>query len=180
MNFHKRDYMYQEEKFIKYSIVIPFHNEEESLPKLYKRLCDVMDDLGEPAEFIFVDDHSTDKTLKILTELAVRDSRVVVISLKRNYGQTGALAAGFDYAEGEIIISMDGDLQHDPYEIPKMLEVYEKTGCDIVSGWRKQRVDNFLLRRVPSHVANWTMSKLSGVSIHDFGTTFKVYRKDTI
>ena len=172
--------MYQEENFIKYSIVIPFHNEEESLPELYKRLCDVMDELGEPAEFIFVDDHSTDKTLKILTEMAARDVRVVVISLKRNYGQTGALAAGFDYAEGEIIISMDGDLQHDPHEIPKMLEVYEKTGCDIVSGWRKQRVDNFLLRRVPSRVANWTMSKLSGVNIHDFGTTFKVYRKDTI
>ena len=172
--------MYEEEIVIKYSIVIPFHNEEESLPELYKRLCDVMDAFPEPAEFIFVDDHSSDKTLKILTEFAARDTRVVVISLKRNYGQTGALAAGFDYAEGEIIISMDGDLQHDPYEIPKMLEVFAETGCDIVSGWRKQRVDNFLLRRVPSRVANWAMSKLSGVDIHDFGTTFKVYRKDTI
>lgn len=172
--------MYEEENIIKYSIVIPFHNEEESLPELYKRLCEVMDELAEPAEFIFVDDHSSDKTLKILTEFAARDTRVVVISLKRNYGQTGALAAGFDYAEGEIIISMDGDLQHDPYEIPKMLEVFAETGCDIVSGWRKQRVDNFLLRRLPSRVANWAMSKLSGVDIHDFGTTFKVYRKDTI
>jgi glycosyltransferase involved in cell wall biosynthesis len=172
--------MYEDENLIKYSIVIPFHNEEDSLPELYKRLCDVIDELPEPAEFIFVDDHSSDKTLKILTEFAARDTRVVVISLKRNYGQTGALAAGFDYAEGEIIISMDGDLQHDPDEIPKMLEVFAETGCDIVSGWRKQRVDNFLLRRVPSRVANWAMSKLSGVDIHDFGTTFKVYRKDTI
>ncbi len=172
--------MYQEDHFIKYSIVIPFHNEEESLPELYKRLCEVMDALPEPSEFIFVDDHSTDKTLKILTEFAIHDRRVVVISLKRNYGQTGALAAGFDYAEGEIIISMDGDLQHDPHEIPKLLEVFEETGCDIVSGWRKQRADNFLLRRLPSRIANWSMSKLSGVNIHDFGTTFKVYRKDTI
>src|ERR1051325_11092952 len=131
--------MYQEDsQFIKYSIVIPFHNEEESLRELYKRLCDVMDNYTEPTEFIFVDDHSTDKTLKILTELASIDSRVVVISLKRNYWQTGALAAGFDYAAGDIIISMDGDLQHDPAEIPKMLEVFEESRCDIVSGWRKQ------------------------------------------
>jgi glycosyltransferase involved in cell wall biosynthesis len=173
--------MYQEAtNLIKYSIVIPFHNEEESLRELYKRLCDVMDNYAEAVEFIFVDDHSTDKTLRILTELASIDSRVVVISLKRNYGQTGALAAGFDYAAGEIIISMDGDLQHDPAEIPKMLEVFEETDCDIVSGWRKQRVDNFWLRRIPSRTANWAMSKLSGVDIHDFGTTFKVYRKDTI
>jgi glycosyltransferase involved in cell wall biosynthesis len=173
--------MYQEETpLLKYSIVIPFHNEEESLRELYKRLCDVMDNYTEPTEFIFVDDHSTDKTLKILTELASIDSRVVVISLKRNYGQTGALAAGFDYAAGEVIISMDGDLQHDPAEIPKMLDVFEESLCDIVSGWRKQRVDNFWRRRIPSRAANWAMSKLSGVNIHDFGTTFKIYRKDTI
>jgi glycosyltransferase involved in cell wall biosynthesis len=173
--------MYQEgNPYLKYSLVIPFHNEEESLRELYKRVCDVMDNYTEPTEFIFVDDHSTDKTLKILTELASIDSRVIVISLKRNYGQTGALAAGFDYAAGEIIISMDGDLQHDPAEIPNLLAVFEETGCDIVSGWRKQRVDNFLLRRMPSRAANWAMSKLSGVDIHDFGTTFKVYRKDTI
>jgi glycosyltransferase involved in cell wall biosynthesis len=173
--------MYQEDNsFMKYSLVIPFHNEEDSIRELYKRLCDVMDNHTDPTEFIFVDDHSTDKTLKILTELSSIDGRVVVISLKRNYGQTAALAAGFDYAAGEIIISMDGDLQHDPAEIPKMLDVLEETGCDIVSGWRKQRVDNFLLRRIPSKIANWAMSKLSGVNIHDFGTTFKVYRKDTI
>ncbi len=165
---------------IKYSIVIPFHNEQASLPELYNRLNEVMNRYDEPAEFIFVDDHSTDGTLKILTELAASDERVVVIRLKRNYGQTSALAAGFDYAAGEVIISMDGDLQHDPYEIPKMLEVFEKTDCDIVSGWRKHRVDNFWLRRMPSRAANWLMAKLSGVDIHDFGTTFKVYRKETI
>jgi glycosyltransferase involved in cell wall biosynthesis len=173
--------MFQESNlYIKYSIVIPFHNEQESLPELYGRLDEVMSRYAGPTEFIFVDDHSTDATPKILNELARRDERVVVIRLKRNYGQTGALAAGFDYAAGEIIISMDGDLQHDPYEIPKMLEVFESSECDIVSGWRKHRVDNFWLRRIPSRTANWLMAKLSGVNIHDFGTTFKVYRKDTI
>src|SRR6185436_7937866 len=130
--------------------------------------------------FIFVDDHSSDSTPEILNELAKSDPRVVVIRLKRNYGQTVALAAGFDYAEGEVIISLDGDLQHDPADIPIMLAAFDETGSDIVSGWRKNRVDNFFLRRAPSRAANWLMSKLSGVNIHDFGTTFKVYRKDTI
>jgi glycosyltransferase involved in cell wall biosynthesis len=164
----------------KYSVVVPFHNEQESVRELHQRLSSVMTDHYEPVEFIFIDDHSTDKTLETLTEIAETDSRVVVIRLKRNYGQTVALVAGFDYAEGEVIISMDGDLQHDPADIPRMLSVFEETRSDIVSGWRKNRVDNFLLRRAPSRAANWLMSKLSGVKIHDFGTTFKVYRKETI
>ena len=103
-----------------------------------------------------------------------------MLRLKRNYGQTTALAAGFDYASGDVIISMDGDLQHDPADIPALLETLDATGCDIVSGWRQKRVDNFILRRLPSRVANWMMAKLSGVTIHDFGTTFKVYRRETI
>ena len=163
-----------------YSVVVPFHNEEESVRELHQRLSEVMTGHYEPVEFIFIDDHSTDRTQAALKEIARQDPRVVVICLKRNYGQTVALAAGFDYAEGEVIISMDGDLQHDPADIPRMLAVFEERGCDIVSGWRKKRVDNFLLRRLPSRIANWLMAKLSGVEIHDFGTTFKVYRKDTI
>lgn len=163
-----------------YSVVVPFHNEEDSVRELHQRLADVMTGRFEPVEFIFIDDHSTDRTRAVLKEIAREDPRVVAICLKRNYGQTVALAAGFDYAEGEIIISMDGDLQHDPADIPRMLTVFEETGCDIVSGWRKKRVDNFLLRRLPSRIANWLMARLSGVDIHDFGTTFKVYRKDTI
>jgi glycosyltransferase involved in cell wall biosynthesis len=164
----------------KYSVVVPFHNEQESVRELYRRLSDVMPGPGEHVEFVFVDDHSTDGTLPILEHLAEDDPRIIVIHLKRNYGQTAALAAGFDLAEGAIIIAMDGDLQHDPADIPGMLRAFEDTGCDIVSGWRTRRADNLLLRRLPSRMANWLMSKLSGVNIHDFGTTFKVYRRETI
>ncbi|MBI4455170.1 MAG: glycosyltransferase family 2 protein [Acidobacteria bacterium] len=164
----------------KYSVVVPFHNEQASVRELYRKLSSVMAGCGEPAEFIFVDDHSTDGTPHLLAQLAKDDPQIVVIRLKRNYGQTVALEAGFDYASGEVIISMDGDLQHDPDDIPTMLSTFEESGCDIVSGWRKNRVDNVLLRRVPSRIANWLMSKLSGIDIHDFGTTFKVYRRETI
>src|SRR5262245_61312142 len=118
----------------KYSVVVPCHNEEDSAQELYRRLSEVMTGRYEPVEFIFVDDHSTDATPQILRQIAEQDDRVVVIRLKRNYGQTVALAAGFDYAEGETIISMDGDLQHDPSDIPTLVERLEETGCDIVSG----------------------------------------------
>jgi len=164
----------------RYSVVVPFHNEQESVRELYGKIAGVMTSRFEPAEFIFIDDHSTDATARLLTELAEEDPRVISIRLKRNYGQTVALAAGFDYAAGDIIISMDGDLQHDPADIPLLLNAMEETDCDIVSGWRKRRVDNFLLRRLPSRIANILMSKLSGVDIHDFGTTFKAYKRDTI
>ena len=164
----------------KYSVVVPFHNEQESIRELHARLSEVMSGRYEPVEFVYVDDQSTDATPQILCEIAEHDSRVAVLRLKRNYGQTTALAAGFDYATGDIIISMDGDLQHDPADIPVMLGTFDATDCDIVSGWRQKRVDNFLLRRLPSRVANWLMAKLSGVDIHDFGTTFKVYRREAI
>src|SRR5579864_5124862 len=164
----------------KYSIVIPVLNEEGSLRELYRQLSEVMKGRFEPVEFVFVDDHSVDSTPEILAELADEDPRVISLRLKRRYGQTVALAAGFDHANGDIIISMDGDLQHDPADIPAMVEALEATDSDIVSGWRQKRVDNFFFRRIPSRVANWLMAKLSGVNIHDFGTTFKVYRRETI
>jgi glycosyltransferase involved in cell wall biosynthesis len=164
----------------RYSVVVPLHDEQESIRELHDRLSGVMTGGYEPVEFIYVDDQSSDATPQMLEEIAARDPRVTVVRLKRNYGQTTALAAGFDYASGEIVIAMDGDLQHDPGDIPAMLDALDTTGCDLVSGWREKRVDNFIFRRIPSRVANWMMAKLSGVNIHDFGTTFKVYRRDTI
>jgi glycosyltransferase involved in cell wall biosynthesis len=161
------------------SIVMPFHNEEENVRELYARLKRVMEQRTESYEFVFVDDGSSDRTYELLKEIAGVDSMVLVVKLRRNFGQTSALAAGFDHAHGEYIISMDGDLQHDPNDIPRFVRKLDE-GYDIVSGWRSKRVDNFLLRRVPSKCANWMMAKLSGVDIHDFGTTFKAYRRRVI
>jgi glycosyltransferase involved in cell wall biosynthesis len=163
----------------KYSIVVPFHNEEENVTALYARLKQVMEQVGESFECVFVDDGSRDRTYKLLEEIAAVDSRVLVIKLRRNFGQTAGLAAGFDHASGEFILAMDGDLQHDPNDIPAFLEKLDE-GYDVVSGWREKRIDNFVMRRFPSRCANWLMAKLSGVSIHDFGTTFKAYRREVI
>jgi glycosyltransferase involved in cell wall biosynthesis len=163
----------------KYSIVVPFHNEEENVTVLYARLKQVMEQVGESFELVLVDDGSNDRTYKLLEEIAAVDSRVLVVKLRRNFGQTSALAAGFDHASGEFILAMDGDLQHDPNDIPNFLEKLDE-GYDVVSGWRKERIDNFVLRRFPSRCANWMMAKLSGVDIHDFGTTFKAYRREII
>jgi glycosyltransferase involved in cell wall biosynthesis len=138
-----------------------------------------MEQVGESFELVLVDDGSSDKTYKLLEEIAAVDSRVLVVKLRRNFGQTSALAAGFDHASGDYILAMDGDLQHDPNEIPNFLEKLEE-GYDVVSGWRKERIDNFVMRRIPSRCANWLMAKLSGVDIHDFGTTFKAYRHEVI
>jgi glycosyltransferase involved in cell wall biosynthesis len=161
------------------SIVVPFHNEELNVIELYGRLQAVMEELGCNYQFVFVDDGSTDHTYKLLKELAEIDRRVVAVRLRRNFGQTGALAAGFAHSTGEYVIAMDGDLQHDPAEIPAFLEKIEE-GYDIVSGWRSRRVDNLLFRKIPSRCANWLMAKLSGVNIHDFGTTFKAYRGELL
>jgi glycosyltransferase involved in cell wall biosynthesis len=163
----------------KYSIVVPFHNEEENVTILYARLKHVMEQVGESFELVLVDDGSNDRTYKLLEEVAAVDSRVLVVKLRRNFGQTSALAAGFDHASGEFILAMDGDLQHDPSDIPAFLEKLDE-GYDVVSGWRKVRIDNFMLRRVPSACANWLMARLCGVPIHDFGTTFKAYRREVI
>jgi glycosyltransferase involved in cell wall biosynthesis len=164
---------------LKYSIVVPLHNERENVTDLYARLKSVMEASGESFEMVLVDDGSIDGTFALLREIAAVDSRVTVVKLRRNFGQTAGLAAGFDHARGEYIIAMDGDLQHDPADIPLFLEKIAE-GYDIVSGWRKNRVDNFWLRRIPSRCANWLMAKLSGVEIHDFGTTFKAYRREIL
>ncbi len=163
----------------RYSIVIPLHNEQENVTDLYDRLKAVMEGSGESFEIVFVDDGSSDETFHLLRQISGVDSRITVVRLRRNFGQTSALAAGFDHARGEYIIAMDGDLQHDPADIPMFLEKISE-GYDIVSGWRKQRIDNLWLRRIPSKCANWLMAKLSGVDIHDFGTTFKAYRREIL
>ena len=167
------------ESTVRYSIVVPFYNEQENIPPLYMKLTEVMDAIGEPYELVFVDDGSKDNSFKVLSDIYEHDRRVNLIRLRRNFGQTPALKAGFDFARGEVIISMDGDLQHDPEEIPKFLEKIEE-GYDLVSGWRYARKDHWLMRQIPSRAANWLMAKLSGVDLHDFGTTFKAYRREII
>jgi glycosyltransferase involved in cell wall biosynthesis len=162
-----------------YSVVVPLFNEQENVPQLYVRIIDAMDAVGESYEIVFVDDGSKDGTFRLLSEIAADDARVVVVRLRRNFGQTAALKAGFDHARGEIIISMDGDLQHDPAEIPRFIEKIQE-GYDIVSGWRVERTDAFLTRQLPSRIANWIMAKLSRVDLHDFGTTFKAYRREIL
>lgn len=161
-----------------FSVVVPFHNEEENLPVLYRRLTAVMERLGADYELIFVDDGSTDRTQVMLKDLCALDPRVIGLRLRRNFGQTAALAAGFDRAQGEVIIAMDGDLQHQPEDIPRFIARLIE-GYDIVSGWRQQRQDGFL-RTFPSKIANKLMARASGVPIHDFGTTFKAYRREVL
>jgi glycosyltransferase involved in cell wall biosynthesis len=167
------------DSLIQYSIVVPFFNEQENIPPLYMKLTEVMDGIGEPFELVFVDDGSKDNTFKVLSDIYEHDGRVNLVRLRRNFGQTAALKAGFDFARGEVIISMDGDLQHDPDEIPRFLEKIAE-GYDLVSGWRHQRKDHWLMRQIPSRTANWMMAKLSGIELHDFGTTFKAYRREII
>jgi glycosyltransferase involved in cell wall biosynthesis len=161
------------------SIVIPIHNEEPSILPLYDRLTAVLEKIHRPYEIIFVDDASSDRSFDLLANLVETDGRLKVIRLRRNFGQTAALAAGFHEAEGDVIISMDGDLQHDPDDLPALLGKIDE-GYDIASGWRRQRVDNAVTRKIPSRIANWLMAKASGVDLHDFGTTFKAYRAEVL
>ena len=160
------------------SIVIPVYEEEESLPHLYESIKKVMDKLKRKYEIVFVDDGSRDGTLKVLESYQKKDPTVVVVSFRRNFGQTAAMAAGFEYAQGDIIVTMDADLQNDPNDIPKLLEKIK--GHDVVSGWRKKRQDKFLSRRLPSMLANGLISKVTGVHLHDYGCTLKAYRKEVI
>jgi glycosyltransferase involved in cell wall biosynthesis len=161
------------------SIVIPVHNEEPSILPLYDRLTAVLEALQRPYELLIVDDASTDRSFELLANLVETDDHLKVIRLRRNFGQTAALSAGFHQAKGEIVIAMDGDLQHAPEDIPALLAKLDE-GYDIVSGWRKDRVDNAITRKLPSRMANWLMAKASGVPLRDFGTTFKAYRAEVL
>jgi len=161
------------------SVVIPLFDEEATLDELYRRLTAVLAGLRVTYEIVFVDDGSRDGTYFTASAIGATDPAVVLVKLARNYGQTAALAAGFDRARGRVIVAMDGDLQHAPEDLPRLLDKLDE-GYDIVSGWRERRVDNYWTRRLPSRIANWLMAKLSGVPLHDFGTTFKAYRASVI
>jgi glycosyltransferase involved in cell wall biosynthesis len=161
------------------SIVIPLLNEEENIPLLYQELKEVLDPLENEYEILFIDDGSTDRSLECLCDLQKQDSHVVVVNFRRNFGQTAAMAAGFDYAQGDVIITMDADLQNDPKDIPLLLDKI-KAGNDIVTGWRFDRKDTFINRRLPSIIANKIISKVTGVNLHDYGCTLKAFRKEVI
>ncbi|BCL60943.1 dolichol-phosphate mannosyltransferase [Desulfomarina profundi] len=161
------------------SIVIPLLNEEKNIPLLYQELNEVLSAIDHEYEILFIDDGSTDRSLELLKEIQEKDSHVVVISFRKNFGQTAAMAAGFDYAEGDVIITMDADLQNDPHDIPKLLVEIE-AGNDVVTGWRYDRKDAFINRRLPSIIANKIISKTTGVNLHDYGCTLKAFKKEVI
>jgi len=161
------------------SIVIPLLNEEDNIPPLYQSLKDVLDGMDVSYEIIIIDDGSTDRSYEILKQLAAKDKSLKVIRFRRNFGQTAGLAAGFDEAEGDVVITMDADLQNDPKDIPKLLEKINE-GYDLVAGWRYDRQDAEISRKLPSRIANALISKTTDVKLHDYGCTLKAFRKEVI
>jgi glycosyltransferase involved in cell wall biosynthesis len=164
---------------IELSVVIPIRNEAASLPELYRELTETLTAWGRPYEILLVDDGSTDDSFEIMARLQAQDPRVRVIRFRRNFGQTAAFAAGFDYARGRLIVTSDGDLQNDPHDIPAMVERLD-AGQDIVCGWRRDRHDAFWSRRLPSTLANGLISIVTGVHLHDYGCSLKVFRADIV
>ena len=160
------------------SVVVPVHDEADNVDALYRSLRQSLDGLGRTYEIIVVDDGSRDDTYLRLTRLADGDSRLRLVRLRRNFGQTAAMAAGFDHARGDVIVPMDGDLQNDPADIQRLLEKLDE-GYDVVSGWRQDRQDA-AARRLPSRIANWLIGRVTGVRLHDYGCTLKAYRADVI
>ncbi len=161
------------------SVVVPVYNEYDSLPALLEALTQVLEELGCTYEILGVDDGSTDGSSDRLRELTQQYPRLRAVLLRRNYGQTAAMAAGFDYALGSVIITLDGDLQNDPADIPHLLDRLNQ-GYDLVSGWRKNRQDNTLTRLIPSKIANWLIGNVTGVELHDYGCSLKAYRAEVI
>jgi glycosyltransferase involved in cell wall biosynthesis len=161
------------------SVFLPVYNEEDNIERLNVKLTDALEALGRSYEVIYIDDGSTDRSLSRLRDIAALDPRVRVISLRRNYGQTAAMSAGIDHARGSVLIPMDADLQNDPADISRLLDKLGE-GYDVVSGWRKDRKDQWLTRRLPSRMANSLISKLSGVDLHDYGCSLKAYRREAL
>ncbi len=179
MNSQLNANYYKTETTPELSLFLPVLNEEDNLRPMHAKISAALNELGKTAEVIFVDDGSTDKSLAILKEIAAEDSRVRVVSLRRNYGQTAAMSAGIDAAKGDILIPMDADLQNDPKDISRLLDKLNE-GYDVVSGWRKDRKDALVLRKIPSWIANSVISKIGGVPLHDYGCSLKAYRRDVI
>jgi dolichol-phosphate mannosyltransferase len=161
------------------SVFLPVFNEEPNLRPLHAKLDDALKSLGRSAEIVYVDDGSTDGSLKILREIAELDPRVRVVALRRNYGQTAAMAAGIDAAQGRVLIPMDADLQNDPADIKRLLQKLDE-GYDVVSGWRKNRKDKMITRKIPSVIANRLISWIGGVPLHDYGCSLKAYRRESL
>ncbi|MFQ6000047.1 MAG: glycosyltransferase family 2 protein [Anaerolineae bacterium] len=166
-------------KNVALSIVIPIYNEEGNIEPLYRETREALEGLGVEYEILAIDDGSSDDSFTILKRLHEEDPRVRVIRFRRNFGQTAAFAAGFDAARGEMVVTLDADLQNDPADIPRLLVKLEE-GYDVVSGWRVERRDPFLTRRFPSMVANWLISKITGVRLHDYGCSLKAYRREVV
>ena len=162
-----------------FSIVVPIYNEEDSIQELHRALAAALDPVDTDYEIILVDDGSTDGSFSALQTIAANDGRVKIIRLRRNFGQTAAMSAGFDAASGSVIIPMDGDLQNDPADIPRLISKIDE-GFDVVSGWRNDRKDTFLTRKIPSMLANLLISRLTGVHLHDYGCTLKAYRREVL
>jgi glycosyltransferase involved in cell wall biosynthesis len=165
------------------SVVVPIFNEEESIPLLFDQLTGVLDQTGRGYEVIAVDDGSSDDSFQVLKDLSLRDARLRVVRFRRNFGQTAAFAAGFDRARGDVVITIDADLQNDPTDIPKLLAKMDE-GHDVVSGWRQDRWKEgflaFFTRRIPSATANWLISRVTGVYLHDYGCALKIYRSEVV
>ena len=161
------------------SVVVPLYNEADNILPLYEKVTGIAPSLGCDLEMILVNDGSTDGSRAILDTLASRDERVKVIHFRRNFGQTTAIMAGIDYSSGEVLIPMDGDLQNDPQDIPKLLAKLQE-GYQVCSGWREDRKDHALKRNLPSRIANWLISTISGVHLHDYGCSLKAYRREVI
>jgi glycosyltransferase involved in cell wall biosynthesis len=162
------------------SVVVPMRNEADSVAELYKELTAALEAFGRSYEIVAIDDGSTDQTYPLLAALQTRDPRLRVIRFRRNFGQTAAFAAGFAHARGRFIVTSDGDLQNDPRDIPAMIRLAEARDADIVAGWRKDRKDPFVNRRLPSTIANWIISRATGVRLHDYGCSLKVFRSEVV
>jgi len=164
---------------VNFSIVVPIYNEEDNISELYRAITSALDSADTNYEIIMVDDGSSDGSFSALKKIAAQDQRVKVIRFRRNFGQTAAMSAGFDAAAGNVIIPMDGDLQNDPADIPRLIGKLNE-GFDVVSGWRSDRKDTFITRKIPSMLANALISKFTGVHLHDYGCTLKAYRREVL